>query len=57
MGTGSTSEGARPLGIGAGCADVSARAVERGDDETKAATPSVMIETRGTPRVMGISLF
>jgi hypothetical protein len=39
--------------MGAGCADVSARAVESGDDETKAAAPSAMIETRGTLRVIG----
>ena len=36
--------------------DVSALAVERGDNETKAATPSAMAETRRAPCVMATSL-
>jgi len=54
VGAGSLSEGVAPLGVGAvplGAdvaplgADESARAVERGDIETKAAMPSAMAET------------
>ncbi len=36
------------LGVGAGSADESARAAERVDKDTKAATPSAMAEVRGT---------
>ena len=40
-----------PLGV-----DVSALAVDRGDNETKAAAPSAMAETRRAPCVMATSL-
>ena len=36
------------LGVGAGSADESARAAEKLDKETKAATPSAMAEVQGT---------
>jgi hypothetical protein len=40
--------GAVTLGVGAGFADESARAAERVDKDTKAATPSAMAEVRVT---------
>jgi hypothetical protein len=43
------------LGVGAGSADESARAAERVDKDTKAATPSAMAEVRGTLLVIMIS--
>ena len=40
--------GAVMLGVGAGSEAESARAAERADNETRAATPNEMAEVRGT---------